>query len=93
MGEQTKSSPDAIEAEIAVTRAHLATTIDELAVRAKPQEIARRRVASAKASFLAATHTPEGELRMERVVAVAAASAALIGLLFAVRRRRHGSRG
>ena len=94
MVEQTKSSPDAIEAEIAVTRAHLATTIDELAVRAKPQEIARRRVASAKDSLRAATRTPEGELRMERVVAVAAASVALIGLLLALRRQHgHGSRG
>ena len=34
MGEQTKTSPDAIEAEIIATRDHLASTIDELSVRA-----------------------------------------------------------
>ncbi|MEP7034571.1 MAG: DUF3618 domain-containing protein [Actinomycetota bacterium] len=94
MGEQTKTSPDAIEAEIAATRAHLAATIDELSVRARPGEIARRRVESAKAKFQGATHTPEGELRMERVTAVVAGSAALIGLVLAIaHRRHHGRRG
>jgi hypothetical protein len=93
MGEQTKSSPDAIEAEIAATRAHLAATIDELSVRARPGEIARRKARSAKAGFVEATHTPEGDLRVERVGAVVAASAVLVGLVLAVlHRRHHGSR-
>ena len=94
MGEQTETSPDAIEAEIAATRAHLAATIDELSVRAKPREIVRRRVESAKTGLAEATHTPEGELRMERVAALAAGSAVLLGLVLAIlHRRHHGNRG
>ena len=89
MGEQTKSSPDAIEAEIAATRAHLAATIDELSVRAQPREIARRKARSAKAGFVEATHTPEGDLRVERVGAVVAASAVLVGVVLAILHRRH----
>ncbi len=87
MGEQTKTSADAIEAEIAATRAHLASTIDELSVRAKPKEIARRQAGSAKVWFAEATRTPEGELRTERVGAVAAGSAVL--LVLAILRLRH----
>jgi Protein of unknown function (DUF3618) len=91
MGEQTKTSPEAIEAEIAATRVHLASTIDELSVRAHPREIARRRAGSAKAKFVEATHTPEGDLRVERVGAFAAVSAVLLGLAV-LHRRHHGSR-
>ena len=90
MGEQDKTSPDAIEAEIAATRAHLASTIDELSVRAKPKEIARRQAASAKAKLVEATHTPEGEVRVERVGALAAVAAVLLGLAI-LHRRHHGS--
>ena len=90
MGEQNKTSPDAIEAEIAATRAHLASTIDELSVRAKPKEIARRQAASAKAKLVEATHTPEGEVRVERVGALAAVAAVLLGLAI-LHRRHHGS--
>jgi len=89
MGEQTSTSPDAIEAEIVATRARLASTIDELAVRAQPKEIARRQVESAKSRFRDATRTPEGDLRVERVAAIAAVSAVLVGLAVFFRRRRH----
>jgi hypothetical protein len=81
-------SPDQIEAEIAKTRDHLASTIDELAVRAQPREIARRQAESAKARIVDATHTPEGDLRVERVGAFAAAAAAVFVVL-AVLHRRH----
>jgi hypothetical protein len=94
MDEQTSrssQSPDAIEAEIAETRARLAGTIDELAVRARPTEIARRQAASAKARFIEATHTPEGDLRVERVGAVAAGAAVL--LVLAILHVRHHIRG
>jgi len=90
MGEKTSSSPDAIAAEIASTRAHLASTIDELAVRARPSEIARRQTGSAKARVIEATHTPEGDLRVERVGMMAAVAVLFLGL--AVLHRRHHSR-
>jgi len=90
MGEQNKTSPDAIEAEIAATRAHLASTIDELSVRAKPKEIARRQAASAKAKLVEATHPPEGDVRVERVGALAAVAAVLLALAI-LHRRHHGS--
>jgi Protein of unknown function (DUF3618) len=94
MGEQTKNSPDAIEAEIAATRAHLAATIDELSVRARPREIMRRMAGSAKARIVEATHTPDGDLRRERVAAVAAGSVVVFGLVLAIlNRRHHGRRG
>jgi Protein of unknown function (DUF3618) len=91
MGEQTATSPDAIEAEIAVTRAHLASTIDQLAVRAQPKEIARRQAESVRAKVIDATHTPEGELRVERVGAAVAGLAVLLGLV--ILHFRHHRRG
>ena len=93
MGDQTSISPAEIEAEIVETRARLATTIDELAVRAQPKEIARRQAESAKAKLIDATHTPEGDLRVERVGAIAAGSAVLLGCVILFRRYRHGGRG
>ena len=93
MGEQTNTSPDAIEAEIDTVRAHLASTIDELAVRARPKEIARRQAGAAKASFVEATHTPEGELRMERVGAILASSAVLLVLAILHIRHHRGGPG
>jgi hypothetical protein len=90
MGEQTSTSPDAIEAAIASTRAHLATTIDELAHRAQPREIIRRQIVLAKARVIEATHTPEGDLRVERIGVVSAVAAVLLAL--AILHRRHHSR-
>ena len=87
---QPSTSPDAIEAEIAQTRAHLASTIDELAVRAQPREIVRRQTESVKAKVVESTHTPEGELRVERVGAIAAAVAAVLVVLAVLHRRHSG---
>jgi len=101
MAEQpTTSSPsaDAIEAEIAETRVRLARTIDELAVRAQPREIVRRQTELAKEKLadstqvakekiVESTHTPAGELRKERVGAMAAAGSIVVFLL--ALRRRH----
>jgi hypothetical protein len=88
--QSSKPSPsaDEIEAEIIAKRAHLASTIDELALRAQPREIARRQAESAKARFVDATHTPEGDLRMERIGAIAAAASAVFVVL-ALLHRRH----
>lgn len=79
--EQKSMSVGAIEADIVATRDRLAATIDELAFRAQPKEIARREVASVKASLYSATHTREGDLRVERVAAIGAAVAAVLGLV------------
>jgi hypothetical protein len=87
MADQTSTSPDVIEAEIARTRAHLASTIDELAVRAQPKEIVRRQTESAKARLASSTHTPGGDLRVERVGAIAAAAALVVVLLGFLHRR------
>ena len=80
-------SVDQIEADIAAARERLAGTVDELHTRTAPQEIARRQVESAKARFTEATRTESGDLRTERIAALAAAAVALIGL-GAIRRRR-----
>jgi Protein of unknown function (DUF3618) len=87
---QPSKSPDVIEAEIAQTRAHLASTIDELAVRAQPREIVRRQTESVKAKVVESTHTPEGDLRIERVGAIAAAGAAVLVVLAVLHRRHRG---
>jgi len=86
---QISRSPDAIEADIAVTRAHLAGTIDELMVRSQPKEIARRQKESMKAKVAEATHTPEGNLRIERIGAIAAAGSAVLLVLVILHRRHH----
>jgi Protein of unknown function (DUF3618) len=81
-----KSVPE-LEAEIAAARDRLAGTVDELHTRTAPKEIVRRQAESARARFTEATRTPSGELRTERVAALAAAAIALIGI-GAIRRRR-----
>lgn len=86
-GPSADGDPAAIEAQIEATRARLAGTVDELAVRMQPQQIARRTLADVKARLVAATTTPQGQLRVERV---AAAGAAVVAILAAAvwRRRR-----
>jgi hypothetical protein len=82
------SDPAAIEALIAERRAALASTIDELVVRAHPKEIARRSAADARLRVRSFARTGDGALRTERLVAVAASGAALFGLILLARRRR-----
>ena len=89
MSESTQNrSVDQIEAEIVAARVRLADTVDELQHRTAPKEVARRQVEGLKAKLVDATHTPDGQLRTERVAALAAAAVALIGL--GVWRRRRG---
>jgi Protein of unknown function (DUF3618) len=71
-----------IEAEIEQTRQRLAGTVDAIADRVKPANVARRGVDTAKAQVL----DERGQVRPERL-AVVAAAAALIGLLVWRRRR------
>jgi Protein of unknown function (DUF3618) len=76
-----------IEADIVAARQRLAGTVDELHHRTAPKEVARRQAESAKVKFNEATRTESGDLRTERIAALAAAAVALIGL-GAWRRRR-----
>ncbi len=87
MSEQP-TDPAAIEAQIEATRTRLAGTVDELAVRIHPKEIARRGTAEAKARLRAAAMTPDGQPRIERLAAVGAAAVAL--LVLTIWRRRRG---
>ena len=82
--------PAALEALIARRRADLASTIDELVVRAHPKEIARRSVADARGRLQGFARTDDGQLRTERLAAVAAAAASLVGLVLLLRRRTRG---
>jgi hypothetical protein len=81
-------SPTAIEQAIDERRAHLAATIDELTSRAQPKEIARRSLAGLQARARNVTHTPEGQLRTERLVAVGGAAVVIAGVMLYLRRRR-----
>lgn len=86
--ETASKSVEELEAEITAARTRLAGTVDELHARTAPQEIARRQVESVRTKLNDATHTETGELRTERVAAIAAAAVALVGL--AIIRRRRG---
>ena len=85
--EPLPSDPVAIEALIARRRADLASTIDELVVRAHPKEIARRSAADARSRLQGFATTPDGQLRIERLAAVAAATLAFLSLVVIGRRR------
>jgi len=82
------TDPAAIEAEIEATRARLAGTVDALAVRMHPKVIAQRGADDVVAKVRAATTTPDGHLRIERLAAIGAAAVALLVLV--VWRRRRG---
>ena len=70
-------TPAEIEADIERTRARLAGTVDAIAERVKPANVARRGVESAKAQVV----DPSGQLRPDRVAILAAVVAAGVGLL------------
>jgi hypothetical protein len=78
--------PDALEQIIDARRRHLAETVDELVVRAQPKEIARRTAVDAKQRAVGLVSDDSGNLRYERVAAVAAAAVLLV-VLVVVRRR------
>ena len=70
-------TPAQIEADIVATRARLAGTVDAIADKVKPANVARRGVDAAKAQVV----DERGQLRPERVAAIAVAVAAIVGLL------------
>lgn len=83
-----------IEADISVARERLSRTVDELAVRAQPKEIARRQTESLKLKAKSAVSTPTGELNTELLAKVAGAVVGSVVLLMMARKRFHkDSRG
>ena len=77
-----------VEADLAASRERLAGTIDELAFRAQPKEIAKRQVESAKLKVNDLTRTPDGSPdngKLGVIVGGAAAVLLLLGLLRRVR--------
>ncbi|KRE62372.1 DUF3618 domain-containing protein [Nostocoides sp. Soil756] len=71
----------ALEAEVVARRERLARTVDQLVVTASPKNILRRQVEAAKAALDAATRTPDGRLRTDRVAAAGAVVAVVGGVL------------
>jgi hypothetical protein len=83
-----KGTPSQLEEAMAARRAHLAATIDELSARAQPKEIARRTSVGLREKLQSLTHTPDGDLRSERLAAVGGAVVVLVGVMAVLRRRR-----
>jgi hypothetical protein len=81
-------SPADLERAIEVKRAQLAATIDELSSRARPRELARRGLAGIAAKARGAVATPDGQVRTERLGAVAGAAFVVVVALVWVRVRR-----
>ena len=70
------------DADIAATRARLASTVDDLVDRAHPKNVARRQLEQAKAQVI----DEGGRLRTEKLVAVGGAAVAVLGVLLLIRR-------
>jgi hypothetical protein len=81
------ADPAELEAHIERTRARLVGTVDELATRLQPREIARRGATDLRARINWVVRTPDGSLRVERLAAIAAALAAMASLIVWNRRR------
>ena len=85
----TVVTADLIEAEIVARRQALAANVDQLLYEVQPKTIANRQLARVNAQLKGLTHTPDGQLRSERIAGVlGAAAVALIGI--GLLRRRSG---
>lgn len=87
LGEVPAGTPSELEQQIQVRRERLAATIDELGSRARPKALAEQGAALVSARLQSLTHTDEGELRTERIAAVAGAFVAIAGVLVLIRSR------
>jgi hypothetical protein len=81
-------SPADLEHAIEAKRAQLAATIDELSERTQPRELVRRGLAGVTAKARGAVATPDGQMRTERLGAVAGAAFVVVVALVWVRVRR-----
>jgi hypothetical protein len=88
--EALPTDPAELEAHIEHTRARLVGTVDELAARLQPKEIARRGALDLRARINGVARTPDGSIRVERLAAIAAALAAMASLIVWNRRRLRG---
>jgi len=77
-----------IEADLAATRERLAGTIDELAFRAQPKELAKRQAEDVKLKVGGFTHTPDGELDTQKIAMVLGGVAAVLLTIGLIRRAR-----
>jgi len=77
-----------IELDIQAARARLEGTVNELAYRSQPQVIVQRQAQLLKLKLDEATHTKDGELRVDRVAAVVAAVVVVVVVVGLLRRRR-----
>ncbi|GAB3487039.1 DUF3618 domain-containing protein [Flexivirga lutea] len=84
----TRSAKD-IEADLAATRERLAGTIDELAFRAQPKELAKRQVEDVKLKVGGFTHTPDGQLDTHKL-GMALGGVAVVLLTLGILRRARG---
>ena len=82
MSDTQARTAEQIEADIAATRARLASTVDELVDRANPKNVALREVERAKAQVF----DESGQLRTQKIAAVAGAAVGVIGVLLLIRR-------
>ena len=80
---QPARTPAQIESDIEHTRLQLQGTIDAIAERVAPANVARRGTEKAKAQVL----DPEGGLRTTRVIVLVAGAALVVGLVVWRRRR------
>jgi hypothetical protein len=76
-------TPGEIEADIERTRQRLQVTVEAIADRVSPANVARRKVGAAKAQVI----DPETGLRTARVVALSAGLLVVVGLIVWRRRR------
>lgn len=81
------SSPEALEAAIRTRRAHLAGTLDELAERIKPANLAHDAKDEAVARARGAVSDENGDVLYERVVAIGVAVVALVVAVVLIKRR------
>ena len=82
MSDTKARTAEQIEADIAATRARLASTVDELVDRANPKNLALRQVEQAKSQVF----DEQGQLRTQKIVAVAGAVVDVVGVLLVIRR-------
>jgi hypothetical protein len=81
---QVRRSPDQIERDIEATRERLAVTVDQLATRVKPKNLARQAGERARAQVV----DPSGALRTDRVAVITALVMLFAALSLPRRRRR-----